>query len=285
MRFFCVGLALLVCTTQASAQDIRVGCKPGGGSVTELSAQATLNKFDNIHNVVTSASFSKRFCPKSSPIQWTVLISADRVDTEGRITDAARIGGQILYTVYETPDPEGRRLAKSFSVGLQGLVGFEDYNVVFFDPSGTLAEARGQRVTKVLQALAVYDISNRSGARGFPPPWGAVRAEGRLAYVDKRAPSANLPVRLNEGYVDAAGSVAFEHFVDHGRFGSKIEYRASYERIFTNHTAVKGFGTLRAQWRPQANADLHYPDRFALGLSLAVGRGYRGVNLAFSKVF
>lgn len=285
MRFVCIGFAFLVYASESLAQDIRVGCKPSGGSVTEVTAQATLNEFDNIHNVVTSAAAAKRFCPRRSPIQWTALIAVDRVDTEGRITEAARIGGQILYALYETADPERSGLAKNFSVGLQGLVGFEDYDIAFFDASGTLVEARGQRITKVLQALAVYDVSNRSGDRGFPPPWGAVRIEGRLAYVDKRAPSANRPIRLNEGYVDAAGAVAVEHFVDHGRFGSKIEYRASYERVFTDRTVFRGFATLRAQWRPQANADLEYPDKFAIGLSLSVGRRYRGLNLAFSKVF
>jgi hypothetical protein len=259
-------------------------CKKKGSAIRTVGLQASFASHRQIDTSTVSVFAENRIC-KRSDFQWSALAAFDRVDTEGRITTAGRIGGGVYKFWQIGTGKKEPAWSQNLGVGMNALIGYEDFNIVEVAPGGNLVTRRGKRPSGILDAYAVLTSNNMSQAGGLPPPDTSLTAEAHLYFVNKRAPSADLPDFLNEEYFVATSTVSIDHFVDHHPFGSRVQLLLQYQRILTDRSLVRDITTARVQWRPQRNPAYDNPDAMAVAIGYRFGDRYSGLILEMSKSF
>ena len=274
-----VALSICVLPKPVFGQDQTEGCTRLGRPIHEVGLVQSFNDFRADSNSISSLFASIRFCRPGGRLQWHLEGALDRVDTRGPTTTSGRVGAGIYHLL--TP----RWAQSSFGMGLTVRAGYEDFDVPLFDPSGSPRRLRGNRLTKSAEISAVF--SHQDHLRdGGSFPVRTYRLEGSISYVDKRSPAQGVPTFLTESFMVARAAIAFEPFIFHNPFGSRVEFRVQHDQYFTARSNVNGITTLRLQWRPQRNPAFDNPDRFAVSLAFNVGdEGYSGWTFALIKAF
>jgi hypothetical protein len=259
-------------------------CKKKGSAIRTVGMQASFSSYQDVGSTALSAFAENRICERSG-FQWSILGAFDRVESRGRITTAGRVGGGLYKFWQIGTGKQEPTWTQNLGIGMNALIGYEDFNIVEIAPGGNLRARRGKRPTGILDTYVALTSNNASRVHGFPPPDTVFTVETHLYFVNKRAPSANLPAFLNEEYFVGSSTVSIDHFIDHHPFGSRLQFLLQYQHLFADRSLVRDLGMARIQWRPQRNPAYDNPDVFAIGLGYRVGRHYSGLILDVSKTF
>ncbi|WP_342248732.1 hypothetical protein [Sphingomonas sp. OTU376] len=260
-------------------------CNKRAKPVLTTAAEQSFARLGELNSASTSFIAEIRQCLKKAPIQLQAAGIFDRVDVEGTITTAGRIGGGIFYYA-KAPDEDATSRVSTFGIRLSGYAGWEDFDIPSVTSGGPVQHRRGKRAAKIAETSLIYTIQDLTGDSKFPLfPLGAATIHVTGSYIDKRTPMANVPAYLNEGFFDLNAGVSLDQFLDHDPFGSKLNYFVGYEHIFNRNYAVRDIGAVRVQWRPQKNPAFDNPDVLAVHVQYRFGKDYRGISAGLSKSF
>lgn len=278
-------LASLWSPSLAAAQADGFSCFFRSAPVTEVALQQSFYEVSDVDVSVSSVTVVERIC-LADRTQLILDGSFDVVDVGDRTTTSGRIGVGV-HQVLSSRSGLGAsgKLASTAAVNLSARLGYEDYDLTLQNSSGQSERIRGDRVATSLTGIFVYTVENFSNDDEFPPPFGAVRFEAVASLFDKRAPSTDFPTVLNDRFFVAGARAGVDLFVDHDQFGSKVELGVGYQRYFTDNTTVPDIGSIRIQWRPQANARVEIADAAAISLNYSFGNEFSGWTFSVSKAF
>lgn len=299
--------ALLMALPAEAARNPYRNCRLGKANAIDVSVQATRNSVREIDQDVQSIGIDYSHCTLNDNLVLKVGGAFDQASVLGRRSTAARLTGGLTYWLTPVPsreDAQGEPYLTDVFFQVSGAVGYEDYYVpnwtiavvslpttpgdppVVISPSVLFYE-KGQRTSSYFEALGQYSISGNTVEGTFPGKDARLTLEGRLAYVDKRTPSAYAAsFGFNEAFPLGSVAVAYDFPVDVKSLHSRVQVRLGHEAYFDEALLVDRASTVRVQIRPQTVVDGVDTDLFAVGLRYTSGNaGFRGIALEVSKRF